>query len=94
MGRTWWLVATLSADGHGPHHSSARHDQAQKSRYGLALGGFLALGTLSLADRAGWRNRRWARWAAASERMEPFLALVPKFLSADAVRVAGLKMET
>lgn len=31
--------------------------------------------------------------AAVSERSEPFLAFVPKFLSADAVTVAGLKID-
>lgn len=33
------------------------------------------------------------RRAAASDRIEPFLAFVPKFLRAEAVAVEGLKME-
>lgn len=32
-------------------------------------------------------------WAATSERMEAFFALVPKFFRAEEVRVDGLKME-
>jgi hypothetical protein len=93
IGRTWWAVATLSADSQGPHHSRERQDQAQKSAYGLALGGDLVLGMLSLEAMVGCRYLFWLRWAAASDRMDPFLALVPKFLRADAVSVDGVKME-
>lgn len=93
MGSTWWLVCLRSEDAHGPHHSSERHDHAQKSRYGFSLLGFFALGTTS-AGRAGWRCLFSSSRAATSARREPFFALVPKFFRADEVSVDGLKMET
>lgn len=86
-------MAARADDSQGPVHSSARHDHAHESRYGFALGGFFALGTLSFDDSAGCRKRLSPRCVATSDRSEPFLALVPKFLSADVVSVDGEKME-
>jgi hypothetical protein len=59
----------------------------------LALGGFLALGIVSLEDKAGCKNRFPVIWAAISERIEVFLAFRPKFLRAEAVTVDGLKID-
>lgn len=93
MGRTWWLVITRVPDSQGPHHSSARHDHAQKSKEGFGLGGDFAFGIVSLETKAGCKNLLLLRFDAASDRREPFLALPPKFLRADAVAVDGEKME-
>jgi hypothetical protein len=93
MGSTWWLVATRSDDAHGPHHSRLRHDHAQKSSDGFWLGGgCLHLGIVSRDASAGCTYRFSARCAAASDRIDAFFALVAKFLSAEAVAVAGSKM--
>jgi hypothetical protein len=42
---------------------------------------------------AGCRYLFPERWAATSDRMDAFLALIPKFFRAEAVAVVGLKME-
>jgi hypothetical protein len=93
MGSTWWLVATLSDEAHGPHHSKFRQDQAQKSKYGFWLGGCFDLGMVSWEDSAGWMNRFPAICPATSERIDAFFAFVSKFFRAEAVAVEALNME-
>ena len=70
IGSTAWDVFTLAVAAEGPAQARARHDQTQKSRYGLKGGDFF-FGTENLGSR--WRLDR--RCVAISARRDPFLAL-------------------
>lgn len=57
------------------------------------LGGFLHLGMVSFVTSPGCKYLFLSRLAATSLLVEPFLALVPRFLRTAEVAVDGLKID-